>query len=230
MSARTRTCSRCSTSGLTEACPVCTEEWESRRDAAEMTPEERWAEFESWGPILEIDFSKLHKRIEELVGRPVFTHELGTSGVPYLKYEILSGEHPSFEGQLLTALAKRSAVEGRERREQREIARERCPTCRQLRKAVAAARRAAVSNFNVTLTMDAGMEINDWAVLDLTRGEAFYGAPFTTQEKLLQHLAVNLIGEGIPLSSLDGWTDLPDSAVTERVSGIEAEIEEKRSS
>lgn len=63
-----------------------------------MTPEERRAEYRSWGGILEIDFSKVHQRIEELVGRPVWTHELGTSGIPYLEHEILTGEHPGLDG------------------------------------------------------------------------------------------------------------------------------------
>jgi hypothetical protein len=93
-----RTCTRCGHENLTEACPTCTAEWEDRRDAAEMTPEERLAEMKSWGPILEIDWPKVHQRIEELVGRPVFTHEMGTGGMAYLVHEILTGHHPSLEG------------------------------------------------------------------------------------------------------------------------------------
>lgn len=94
----TRTCTRCGHRDLTEACPTCTAEWENRRDADDMTPEERLAEFRSWGPILEIDFAKVHERIQELVGRPVFTHEMGNSGDPYLEHEILTGQHPSLDG------------------------------------------------------------------------------------------------------------------------------------
>lgn len=93
-----RTCTRCGTPDLIEACPVCTREWENRRDASEMTPEDRLAEFRSWGGILEIDWPKVHERIEELVGRPVFTHEMGTSGLPYLEHEILTGTHPTLDG------------------------------------------------------------------------------------------------------------------------------------
>src|SRR5688500_9429688 len=74
-----RTGTRCGHEGLTAACPTCTTEGEHRRDVAGMTPEERLEEFRSWGDVLEIDFAKVHKRIEELVGRPVWTHELGTS-------------------------------------------------------------------------------------------------------------------------------------------------------
>jgi hypothetical protein len=94
----TRTCSRCGTPDLAEACPVCTAEWENRRDAAAMSPEERAAEFDSWGPVLEIDFEKLHQRIEELVGRPVWTHELARTDL--LRHEILTGIRPSMEGIL----------------------------------------------------------------------------------------------------------------------------------
>lgn len=93
-----RTCTRCGMPDLTEACPRCTEEWEDRTDASEMTPEERLAEFDSWAGILEIDWPKAHQRIEELVGRPVWMHEMGTDGLPYLRHEILTGEHPTMEG------------------------------------------------------------------------------------------------------------------------------------
>lgn len=99
----TRTCSRCGHTDLTEACPTCTAEWESRRDAADMNPQERLDEFRSWGDILEIDFAKVHQRIEELVGRPVFTHELGTSGVAYLEHEILTGTRPTLDGVMAKA-------------------------------------------------------------------------------------------------------------------------------
>mgnify|MGYP001579346060 CR=1 FL=1 len=73
-----RTCSRCGTKEVTKACPTCTKEWETRRDVATMSVEERKTEFDSWGPILEIDFSKFHERMEELVGRPIWTHEFAT--------------------------------------------------------------------------------------------------------------------------------------------------------
>jgi len=55
-----------------------------------MTPEERVAEFEMWEGPLEIPIRMLHKRLEELVGRPIWTHELGTDGCELLKAEILS--------------------------------------------------------------------------------------------------------------------------------------------
>lgn len=75
-----------------------------------MTPEERLAEFRSWGPVLEIDWPKLHQRIEELVGRPVWTHEMGTSGIPYLEHEILTGQHPSMDGVLAKLPADKPVI------------------------------------------------------------------------------------------------------------------------
>jgi hypothetical protein len=105
-----RTCTRCGHADLTEACPTCTAEWENRRDANDMTPDERLAEFRSWGDILEIDWPKVHQRIEELVGRPVWTHELGSDGRPYLEHEILTGSHPSMEGVLAKLPADKPVI------------------------------------------------------------------------------------------------------------------------
>lgn len=96
----TRTCSVCGTKGLTGECPICAEAWEHRQPADEMTPEERLEAFDAIPEKLEIDFSKYHKRIEELVGRPVWTHEMGTKGTELLRYEIISGNQPTFEGIL----------------------------------------------------------------------------------------------------------------------------------
>lgn len=58
-------------------CPTCTANFESRRDAEAMTGDERAAELELLFGPLEIKFDLLHKRIEELVGRSVWTHEMG---------------------------------------------------------------------------------------------------------------------------------------------------------
>ncbi len=58
------------------SCSDCMEAFTNRRDASTMTPEDRASEFEWWGSILTIPFDDLHKRIEELAGRSVWTHEL----------------------------------------------------------------------------------------------------------------------------------------------------------
>ena len=58
-------------------CPVCVLAYEHRRLASSMSVEERIAELLQWGGPLEIPFSDVHRRIEELMGRSVWTHELG---------------------------------------------------------------------------------------------------------------------------------------------------------
>jgi hypothetical protein len=74
------------------------------------------------------------------------------------------------------------------------------------------------------LTTSATLTINDPRVLDLDRGESWCGKPFENQGALLSHLAVNLVGEQMRLSSLDGWADLPDDAVTVRTYDMDVEI------
>lgn len=59
-------------------CPDCVEAFANRRDAKTMTPQERADEFRWWGSILTIPFGDLQQRIEELVGRSVWTHELAS--------------------------------------------------------------------------------------------------------------------------------------------------------
>lgn len=95
-----RTCSVCGTEGLEGECPVCAAAWEKRRPADEMSPEERVAALDALPEKLEIEFSKIHRRVEELVGRPVFTHEMGTQGMAYLRHEILTGHKPDLDGIL----------------------------------------------------------------------------------------------------------------------------------
>jgi hypothetical protein len=65
-----------------------------------MTPEERAVALENINPILTIPFGYLQQRIEELTGRPVFTHELGTGGLERLAAEVRSGQSASFEDVL----------------------------------------------------------------------------------------------------------------------------------
>lgn len=77
-----------------QGCPACMDAFTNRRDATAMTATERAAEFRWWGRILTIPFGDLHQRMEELVGRPVFTHELANPDL--LIQEIESGESASF--------------------------------------------------------------------------------------------------------------------------------------
>lgn len=78
-------------------CADCVKFFESRQNADEMTGDERAAEFKWWGSILTIPFGDLHQRIEELVGRPVFTHEMaGDVAVDRLIEEARTRQRPSF--------------------------------------------------------------------------------------------------------------------------------------
>ena len=80
-------------SPLPPACPECVEIM--TKPVVGMTGEERAAELEHWGDtVLTVEFDKLHKRIEELVGRPVWTHELGSAGWAHLVREARTQEHP----------------------------------------------------------------------------------------------------------------------------------------
>ena len=70
----TRVCHRCGT--LTEYwCPVCVEEIKNPTPVETMTPQERADELLSWYHILEVPFDDFHKRAEQLVGAPIFTHQ-----------------------------------------------------------------------------------------------------------------------------------------------------------
>lgn len=59
-----------------ECCSACVDGFDTRRKADEMTGEDRRAEMLRMG-IMTMPFDKIHQRIEELVGRPVWTHEMG---------------------------------------------------------------------------------------------------------------------------------------------------------
>lgn len=78
--------------GVTFGCPACTAEL-SGRDPATMTGDERAAELEDWlNRNLTVAFTDLHERIEALVGRPVWTHEIARPD--HLIREARSGQHP----------------------------------------------------------------------------------------------------------------------------------------
>lgn len=77
----------------------------------------------------------------------------------------------------------------------------------------------------ITVTTYGSIEVNDHTVLDLSRGEPFYGKPFDDEQELFEHLGTNLIGGGLRLSQLDGWADLPDDAVTVKIDEVETQPE-----
>ncbi len=59
-----------------EECSGCVRDFTERQDAKTMTGDERAAEMRRWGSQLTVEFGKVHQRIEELVGRSVYTHEM----------------------------------------------------------------------------------------------------------------------------------------------------------
>lgn len=64
------------TDGNRDGCPACIA-WLAERPAPEdMTPDARVAEMERLVDPLTIAFRTIHPRLEALVGRPVFTHEI----------------------------------------------------------------------------------------------------------------------------------------------------------
>lgn len=80
-------------SPLPPACPDCVAIM--RRPVESMTGDERAAEMERWSNnVLTVEFPFLHQRIEELVGRPVLTHEMGSRLWPNLVDEARTGMHP----------------------------------------------------------------------------------------------------------------------------------------
>ena len=80
---------------LSNYCPDCIEAFSNRRDPNAMTGDERAAEFDFWGPICTIPFGDIHQRIEELVGRGVFPHEMETSSIERLTEEARTRQHPT---------------------------------------------------------------------------------------------------------------------------------------
>jgi hypothetical protein len=79
-------------------CAGCVTDFEGRRHADDMTGDERAAEFERWRGVLTIPFDKLHRRIEELVGRSIWRHELaGHAAVSLLVEEARTRDHPSWQ-------------------------------------------------------------------------------------------------------------------------------------
>lgn len=87
-----RTCHACATQTDTW-CPTCVAAFPNRRPATEMTREERATEFDGLCGPLEIPIAMLHERVEELVGRSVWTHEL--VDVAALRREILGESEPA---------------------------------------------------------------------------------------------------------------------------------------
>jgi hypothetical protein len=75
-----------------QSCPDC---FDIMQGDVPESAHERSEELQKWADnVLTVDFSILHKRIEELVGRPVWTHEL--ADIESLRKEIEKGKRASF--------------------------------------------------------------------------------------------------------------------------------------
>lgn len=77
-----RTCHICGTEVEdSQSCPTCLANFESREPTGRMTLEERRRELELLlSGVLEFDLDKFYQRVQELMGRPVFSHELADTG------------------------------------------------------------------------------------------------------------------------------------------------------
>jgi hypothetical protein len=82
------------TLGKHESCPKCLDDFENRPDAEQMTGNQRADEMKRLDGPMEIPFSNVHQRIEELVGRPVWTHEIGLNWQGLVD-EAANRSHPS---------------------------------------------------------------------------------------------------------------------------------------
>lgn len=101
---KTRICHICGTeTGAKAACPTCEAAFETRRDAATMTREERLAEFDQLEGPLEIPWPKFHQRMEELLARPVWTHEF--ANFARLREELANGQMASV-GEVIDELVR----------------------------------------------------------------------------------------------------------------------------
>ena len=106
---KNRICSRCGTKCVHE-CPVCRKNFSKRKNAEYMTGEERVQEMRSWA-ICEIDPELVHKRIEELVGRPVNFFIEVANNWPDLVEEARFRNHPQNMAQYLMELDTEHKIE-----------------------------------------------------------------------------------------------------------------------
>ena len=96
----------CPTHGTeqTDFCEACISAFPDRRNADDMTGDERVEEMERIAGVVSMPFDTLHQRITELVGRPVWTHEMaGREWWELLLEEARTRQHPSF-GEVLNKI------------------------------------------------------------------------------------------------------------------------------
>lgn len=105
-----RTCHICrNLVGKRESCQRCTEWVKNEAPHPDtMTGRQRVDELKMWFGVLEIDFGLMHERIAALVGRDVWTHEMGSSNKEALFAEALNA---SIDEPVSDEEATRRAVE-----------------------------------------------------------------------------------------------------------------------
>lgn len=84
--------------GIEHGCPDHNREILARPDPATMTREERAEELDTFAGPMWSGLNVMKGRIDALVGRPVFTHEMSSSNWPYLLHEVRTGIVPSMDG------------------------------------------------------------------------------------------------------------------------------------
>ena len=90
MSDESRTCHWCGRT-VTGFCVDCQTELAARCDPKTMTVRQRLMEFDWFrrdGKYAEVPFGEIQGRIQALMGRPVWTHEMGTQGMDALRREL----------------------------------------------------------------------------------------------------------------------------------------------
>lgn len=75
-----------------QSCQACVQEWDQLPSPAEMTGDARATEMRQ-REIATVPFGLIHARIEALVGRPVFTHEMGLAWDALVE-EARTWDHP----------------------------------------------------------------------------------------------------------------------------------------
>ena len=91
MNDESRTCHWCGRT-VTGICADCQTELANRCDPRTMTVRQRIIEFDWFfhgdGQYCEVPHGEIQQRIEALMGRSVWTHEMGTKGMEALRWEL----------------------------------------------------------------------------------------------------------------------------------------------
>jgi len=78
-------------------CPAHNADMDARPDPSTMTREDRAAELQTlMSEDLWCSWGRMHARVDGLVGRSVYTHEMASPD--YLVHEILTGTVPTIDG------------------------------------------------------------------------------------------------------------------------------------